>query len=199
MKTKITAIDNLLALQKKGQGVRSISINAVLTSLNLPTVPEFVEYWVIKGIRDIRFNFVRPEGRAADHKDLVPRFREAMPLLLKAVAMNERQWKINLSFGEIPYCVYPQKFFANRPFRKRYIGEYRDRRTHVSSFNNPGNDGLSDGDGRQRFVWQDLKMDVLKQLTPACRQCQWIDVCGGVWKNYIALYGDEEFSPLDVE
>ncbi len=199
MNTKKDAIDNLLSLQREGKGVRSISINAVLTSLNLPTLPEFVEYWAGKGIRDIRFNFVRPEGRAADHKELVPRFTQAMPLLLKAVALNERKWKINLSFGEIPYCIYPQRFFANRVFRGRYIGEYRDRRTHVSSFNNPGNDGLSDEDGRQRFVWQDLKVDVLKQLTPACRRCRWIDVCGGVWKNYIALYGDEEFSPLDVD
>ncbi len=190
-KTKLTALRNLLHLQKQG-GINNISLNAVLTRQNLPGLLDYIRFYTGLGLRDLRFNVVRPEGRAAEMRDMVPQYKEIMPSLLQAVVQNERHWHIRLSFGEIPYCQYPESWMDNDHLRSRYIGEYIDRRTAVSSFNNPGAE-LADEDGRQRFTWQDLKADVLKRFVPACERCPWASVCGGVWINYLEMYGDEEF------
>ncbi|RJO66892.1 MAG: radical SAM protein [Myxococcales bacterium] len=192
---KMRAIRNLTKLKASGMRDLTISINAVLNKKNLPTLDRFVKFFKHLGIVDIRFNFIRPEGRAAGRKDIVCTFSEAMPKLMELVALNGREWKIRLSFGEIPYCVYRSDFFKIEPLRRAYIGEYVDRRTFVSTFGNtPG--PLSDNDGHQRFIWQDLKMNKLKSFVSACTSCAWREVCGGVWTNYLEMYGDKEFRTL---
>lgn len=192
---KMSAIRNLVKLRKLGICNTVVSINAVLNARNLPTMNRFLALFARMGIRDIRLNYIRPEGRALDKHDLTPRYGEAMPKLMELVALNEGTHRIRLTFGEIPPCVFPASFFGNRELRRRYIGEYTDRRTLVTTFGNMESH-LSDREGRQRFVWQDLKMDELKTFVPACRACAWCGICGGVWKNYLSMYGDEEFTSL---
>ncbi len=191
---KLKAIRNLTKLKARGHGI-SISINAVLNRKNLPTLDEFVRFFNHLGILDLRFNFIRPEGGAAGNKELVPTYRTAMPKLMELVRLNEALSGTRLTFGEVPYCAYPRAFFSKPGLRRKYIGEYTDRRTFVSTFGNA--DGhLTDGGGRQRFVWQDLKMDELKIFVPACERCVWREVCGGVWTHYVEMYGGGEFLPL---
>ncbi len=197
LKRKLTAIRNIVTMRKAGHKI-TLSINAVLNNRNYPTMDRYVAFYKQLGITDIRFNFIRPEGRSLDHLDIVPSFSETMPKIMETVLANENRHKIFLSFGEIPYCVYPSEFFSNKTLRKKYIGEYRDRRTHVSTFGNqPGN--LSDDNGKQRFVWQDLRMNELKTYVDECRSCPWVEVCGGVWTHYLEIYGDSEFKSLEVE
>ena len=199
LETKIAALKNLARLKEEGEPAASVSINAVLNRLNLRGLDAFIEFFMDLGVRDVRFNFIRPEGRAGlpeSIRELVPRFTEAVPHLVALARENEKKWRIKLSFGEIPYCIYPRSLFANPSFRARYVGEYRDRRTHVSSFRNPGGDRKEDM-GRQRFIWQNLKIDVLKRFASSCRECAWADVCGGVWIRYLETYGEDEFHPAE--
>lgn len=192
---KMRAIRNLTKLRSQGMTDLYISVNAVLNKKNLPTLHNFISFLKHLGILDIRFNFIRPEGRARNNEEVVCTYKEAMPKLMELVRLNESMYKIRLTFGEIPYCVFPPAFFENTQLRRKYIGEYTDRRTFVSTFGNrEGN--LTDGTGRQRFVWQDLKMDELKSFVAACERCVWRGICGGVWTNYLEMYGDEEFEPL---
>jgi MoaA/NifB/PqqE/SkfB family radical SAM enzyme len=192
---KMTAIRNLIRLRKEGIRETVISINAVLNAMNLPTMDRFIAFFSHVGIRDIRLNFIRPEGRAANSEDLIPTYKAAIPQLMELVALNEAKFNIRLTFGEIPACVFPKSFFNNTTLRHRYVGEYTDRRTFVTTFGNKEGH-LTDGTGRQRFVWQDLKMDELKSYVAACETCVWRGVCGGVWTNYLEMYGDEEFEPI---
>ncbi len=195
---KLRAIRNLIRLRKDGVCKTVISINAVLNQKNLPTLPRFVRFFRQLGISDIRFNYIRPEGRAKDKQDLVPRYHEAIPQILDLIDLNEREFKIRLTFGEIPYCAFPPDFFNDLDKRHRYIGEYTDIRTFVSSFGNP-TDRLTDEEGTQRFIWQDLKKEELKSLTTACKSCLWLPICGGVWSNYLEIYGESEFSAITEE
>ncbi len=192
---KMQAIRNITHLRKEGVVDAVISLNAVLNRLNLPTMDRFIRLFKHLGIHDIRLNFIRPEGRARNNEEIVSTYREAMPKLMELVDLNEREFKIRLTFGEIPYCIFPESFFADVARRHQYIGEYTDRRTFVSTFGNQESH-LTDGTGRQRFVWQDLKMDELKSFVAACEGCTWRGVCGGAWTNYIEMYGDEEFAAL---
>lgn len=193
---KMTAIRNLLKLKKQGVANIVISINAVLNSRNLPTMDRFVKFFHHIGITDIRLNYIRPEGRAEGDKQLVPKYTESMNKLMELVKLNEKVHRIRLTFGEIPPCVFPSSFFKNDLLRNKYIGEYTDRRTFVTSFANQSDGRLADSEGKQRFVWQDLKMDELKSLTEECKQCAFVSVCGGVWKNYLEMHGDSEFKAL---
>jgi len=192
---KIKAIRNLLKLKKQGFNI-VISLNAVLNAMNLPTMDQFIKFFRHIGITDIRLNYIRPEGRAENSKELVQKYTDAMEKLMQLVKQNEQQFKIRLTFGEIPPCVFPASFFNNETLRCKYIGEYTDRRTFVTSFANQSDGRLSDSEGKQRFVWQDLKMEELKTLTEQCKKCAFVSVCGGVWKNYLQMHGDEEFKAL---
>jgi len=197
LKSKLTAIRNITHIKKVHPAVR-ISINSVLNRRNFATMDRYVAFYKQLGIDDIRFNFIRPEGRSLHNPDIVPTYAEVMPKIMETIRRNEDEFKIHMSLGEIPYCVYPSDFFADKRLRMLYIGEYRDRRTHVSTFgNNPG--GIADTEGKQRFVWQQLRMDELKQFVSECHSCPWQPVCGGVWKHYIEMYGEAEFKRLLVE
>lgn len=193
---KMRAIRNLIRLRRIGTVEAVISLNAVLNRKNLPSMDRYILFFRGLGITDIRLNYIRPEGGAKDNRELVPSYAESMAAIMELVERNEGEFGIRLSLGEIPPCVFPQTFFSDDTLRERYIGEYSDRRTFVTSFaNRPG--PMCDEGGRQRFIWQDLKMDELKTLTEACKSCTFLESCGGVWTNYLEMYGDSEFSPLN--
>ena len=48
--------------------------------------------------------------------------------------------------------------------------------------------------GRSRFNWQDRKKMDLKGGPRACSSCVRRPVCEGVWKGYLDIYGDEDFT-----
>jgi len=198
LKSKLTAIRNITHIRKKHPSVR-ISINSVLNRKNYKTMDRYVAFYKQLGIDDIRFNFIRPEGRSLNNPEIVPRYAEVMPKIMETVSRNENEFKVHMSLGEIPYCVYPADFFADKRLRMLYIGEYRDRRTHVSTFGNNPDGKFADNDGKQRFVWQELRMDALKQFVGECAYCPWQTVCGGVWIHYVEMYGEGEFKRLLVE
>ena len=187
---KVQAIKNINALRAEGLPIERISLNPVLNRMNMEDMEGFVAYYKALGVKDIRFNAIRPEGGAHNSQSLVPRYHELMPHIIAAIRANEARHRIVLTFGEIPLCVWPKTFFKSDTLTRRYIGELRDLPTNVTEFITP------DDDGRRRFLWQDLKCDVLKTLTEACKSCALVKQCGGVWTNYIEMYGEHEFSPM---
>ena len=52
------------------------------------------------------------------------------------------------------------------------------------------------GPMRDRFVWQQVKRDVLKTMGPDCGRCSHQGRCEGIWASYAQLYGFSELSPL---
>lgn len=191
---KVKAIYNFRRLQREGSGLEGLSMNPVLNKLNLPTMVEFIEFYLKLGVDDIRFNYIRPEGRAAESKEIIPGYTEAMPHIMRVILKNERDWNADITFGEVPWCQWPAEIFENDYLRGRYIGEFRDTRTIVTSYKAAR---AAENDGKRRFVWQELKRNVLKTYVPACRKCPVREVCGGVWRNYGDLYGGAEFHPIE--
>ncbi len=190
-KSKIKGIKNLVELQNEGKLLHNISFNAVLNKINYKYIVSFIKFYKKIGIRDIRFNFVRPEGRAENNKDIVPTFEEVMPFVLKSILFNENFINISLSFGEIPLCVYPEEVLRNNYLCENYIGEFRDVPTNVTTF------GASDKvDGRMRFIWEDVRKGLLKTILLKCKGCRLLNLCGGVWKGYTKLYGEKEFNAI---
>ncbi len=196
---KCAAIRNLQRSQRQGALRDGLSVNIVLNGWNYPALPKMLRFFYnTMGLADLRANFIRPEGYAVGNADLTPTLTDVMPVLMKAVLLNEYHFKKELTFGGVPLCMFPQEFLGNRHVLQRYLGDvYRDLSTSCSVRTEGVETGVARTEnGRARFNWQDRKRYDLKDKPLRCRRCALNSVCEGLWMNYSDLYGSDELSPL---
>lgn len=208
---KCAAIRHLKQREAEGFLRDGVSVNIVLNGWNYRHLPKMMKFFYEDlDLRDLRVNFVRPEGYAEGSADLTPKYTDVVPILVKAILLNELHFKRVFTFGGFPQCVLPRHLLADEDLMRRYSGEYRDLSTDCSvrsdtttDPNRPGGHGevLTEGvsvieEGRARFNWQDRKKYDLKGGPAACPTCLRRPVCEGVWKGYLDIYGDAEFKSL---
>ena len=185
---KVAAVRNLVALRDEGRLPHGVAINALVLRPTLRHLPAMARFFRSLGLRDVRFNSMRREGRALDHAGLLPRFRDVTPLLLRLVEANERRLRIVVSFGDFPFCVLPWPLLTNADLFRAYVGEHHDLVTDVSLSYAPPRAEPS----TTRFNWQDCKLADLKFKPPACSGCRLGRDCEGVWRSYAEAYGTDE-------
>lgn len=191
LERKIRAISNLVKRRDQGLLPDGVSVNPVFSRPNAPHSEDYMRFFMGLGIRDFRFNFIRPESKAKDDKDLIPQFHEVVPHILRLILRNEKEWKVSLSFGAIPYCVLPVPLQSRWPLlRKYFYEESNDLPTDVS-YLVPGTGG-----GVHRFNWQQQNRDFFRIKVDSCRSCGLNDVCAGIYRDYLGLYGNDEFVPV---
>ncbi|MCB9791718.1 MAG: radical SAM protein [Alphaproteobacteria bacterium] len=196
---KVKALKILLSKRDEGLLPDNVSVNIVLNGWNYKQLPKMLQFFYGLGLDDVRANFIRAEGYAEEEPSLTPRYTEVVPVLMKAVLLNEHHFKQRFTFGGVPLCVLPMEFLANRRLSKRYLGEFWDLDTDCSIRATGGGAGYGIAEvegGRARFNWQDRKRYDLKHHVERCYRCRYTDVCEGVWKNYLRFHGDAEFTPL---
>ncbi len=195
---KCTAIRNLLLRKREGHLADGVSVNIVLNAKNGPHLLAMMKFFFdTMGLDDLRVNFVRPEGYAEGNGDLVPTYTATVPLLLKAILLNEYHFKKTFTFGGFPLCVLPEELLRSRHLLAKYCGDiFRDLSTDCSIRAESEYGVASFDGGRARFNWQDRKRFDLKHHTDACSRCALTDVCEGVWRGYLDIYGDAEVAPL---
>ncbi len=191
---KRQALEHLVAAREQGRLPDNVSVNPVLHERILDRLAGLVAFFQGLGIDDVRFNSYRPVDGGEHDRALCPRFSDAVGSLVTLIHENERRLHAHLTFGDVPYCVWPWAFLANPYLLGRYIGEHHDLTTSVAIFA----DGRSDHpqeDGLARFNWAEAKRDHLKVKAPACESCAWDTICEGFWKEYIDLYSAAELKP----
>lgn len=194
---KATALRILCKKRDEGRLVDNVSVNIVLNGWNYKVLPKMLKYFFGLGLDDVRANFIRSEGYADEDYSLTPAYDVVVPVLMKAVVLNEFHFKKSFTFGGFPLCVLPTEFLANRRLSRKYLGEFRDLDTDCSIRSTGGDYGIAKvEDGRARFNWQDRKRFDLKHHMEKCHRCAYAHVCEGVWKMYLTIHGDEAFSPL---
>ncbi|MCP4806975.1 MAG: radical SAM protein [Proteobacteria bacterium] len=194
---KATALRILCKKRDEGRLVDNVSVNIVLNGWNYKVLPKMLKYFFGLGLDDVRANFIRSEGYADEDYSLTPAYDLVVPVLMKAVVLNEFHFKRSFTFGGFPLCVLPTEFLANRRLSRKYLGEFRDLDTDCSVRSSGGDHGIAKvEDGRARFNWQDRKRFDLKHHMEKCHRCAYAHVCEGVWKMYLTIHGDEAFSPL---
>ena len=202
---KCTAIRNLLARKRAGALADGVSVNIVLNGWNYRALPKMLKFFYeTMGLDDVRVNFVRPEGYAEGNPDLTPAYSDVIPILTKAILLNEFHFKKTFTFGGIPMCVLPEELLRSRRLLTKYCGDiYRDLSTDCSIRAGsavglvPENAGVSIIDsGRARFNWQDRKRFDLKNAPDACQTCTKVHLCEGVWRGYVDIHGDKEIFPV---
>ena len=191
LEKKIQALKNLVEARGRGFFKDGVSLNPVLCRPNAPHMEGYVRFFKSLGINDIRFNFIWPESRVKNDKTVVPRFQDVVPPILGLILKNEKEIKIRVSFGGIPYCVLPPFIHENWDLLRRYFYEEgMDLPTEVS-FLWPDQKG-----GAQRFNWHEKGRDVFRAKVPACASCSLDRFCMGVYRSYLDLHGDSEIHPI---
>lgn len=195
---KCTAIRNLMQRKNEGHLRDGVSVNVVLNAKNAPHLLRMMRFFFdTMGLDDLRVNFVRPEGYAEGNPELVPTYTDVVPLLTKAILLNEYHFRKTFTFGGFPLCVLPEALLRSRHLLAKYCGDvYRDLSTDCSIRAESEYGVASLEDGRARFNWQDRKRYDLKHHMASCAKCALTDVCEGVWNGYLDLYGAGEFAPL---
>ncbi|MFH1435804.1 MAG: radical SAM protein [Pseudomonadota bacterium] len=192
---KVRAIKNLLQLHAGGKLPHNVSLNAVLTRYVLRSMAPFCAFFKKMGCSDVRFNMIRTDTCMERGKELTPGLSELGPAVIKTILANEKILKMEVSFGDIPLCVYPWDILRNRRLVSRYVGELRDLDTSCAVFGSPA-DGSVDA---QRFKWTDRKKEALKVRTGECGTCTAAGLCEGVWRSYVELNGTDEIKAVRVK
>ncbi|MBI4676595.1 MAG: radical SAM protein [Elusimicrobia bacterium] len=190
---KVAAIRNLRALRGEGRLPDNVSLNPVLCRRNMRELKEYVLFFGGLGVDDVRFNFIWPHGEVPRDRDWIPSYREAMPHVARMMLLCERSLKAHVTFGAVPKCMLRLAKVSSKLLE--YLGaKYLDEAVF-----DPSNDvSMANLEGRpqDRFVWQEVKRDVFKTMSPKCRGCRFYAGCDGVWKSYAELYGLGELDPL---
>jgi len=198
---KKSGIAYLLAKKAEGHMVDNVSVNVVVNAWNYRYLPNIMRFFFELGLDDVRANFVRSEGYAETETSLVPRLTDVVPYVLKAVLLNELHYKRTFTLGGFPLCVLPPELLGNKALARKYVGEFRDLDTDCS-IKTLNSDGFPEGiatieEGRARFNWQDRKRyDLKAQPQHRCEGCRYLNVCEGVWKNYLSIHGDGDLSAI---
>lgn len=186
--------------EKRAQGYLKdgLSVNIVLNGWNYRYLPKMLRFFYEEmELDDVRVNFVRPEGYAVGSKSLTPEYHKVVPVLMKAILLNEYHFKNTFTFGGFPLCVLPRDLTRSEALLKKYMGEYRDLSTDCSIRSEGVEDGVTRIDnGRARFNWQDRKRHDLKGHPRACDDCTRVNLCEGVWQGYLDIWGDEAFTAI---
>jgi MoaA/NifB/PqqE/SkfB family radical SAM enzyme len=189
LEMKLKAIENLVAARDSGRLPDNVSLNPVLNRLNAPLMEGYIQFFILRGINDIRFNFIWPQSRVLKDTSVVPRFRDVIADVLKVILRNERQWKISITFGAIPFCVVPDFFQKRKDLLFKYFSEEANDHPTDVGFINPDEEGTVN-----RFTLKARTRYDHRMKLPVCRNCRFDSECLGIWRSYIDLYGSEEFS-----
>ena len=190
---KVAAIKNMVALKRGGFFPDSISLNPVLCRPTLWDMETYIAFVGKLGLDDIRFNYIWPHGEVRSDRSWIPSLREAMPEIVRLMLVNEKRLGKHLSFGGLPKCALLLAGLSGR-LMDYLAAKYLDE----AGFD-PANDvsmATKRGPMEERFVWQQVKRDVLKTKPTACAACAEQARCEGIWGSYAELYGFEELRPL---
>lgn len=199
---KVRGIQNLKARMATGALRDGLSINIVLNGWNYRQLPKMLRFFFEElELSDVRANFIRPEGYAVGNADLTPTLTAVVPVLVKAVLLNEYRFRRTFTFAAVPLCLLPAELLSSKNLLEKYVGDvYRDLSTDCSIRNEGTDGGVAEVEERRsRFNWQDRKRYDLKERSKACEGCEAGAACDGVWAGYADIYGTGELAPLTTE
>ena len=108
------SIEYTTTVESQGRLPDGVSVNVVLNRYNYRHLPKMMRFFYEPlGLDDLRVNFIRPEGRAEGDPALTPRYGDVVPVLMKAVLLNEYHFEQHFSFGGFPMCVLPAELLQS--------------------------------------------------------------------------------------
>ncbi|MEM7155600.1 MAG: radical SAM protein [Myxococcota bacterium] len=177
----ITGIDKL---RERGQRVTANMCVCEESYRSLPDYPGLVSK---HGIKQLHIDIVRPQssGIKTDEylREIMPKYSVMAPYydeMLQGFDAWDPNFDVNI--GNLPYCVLPQW-----GHRIHHGGENTVTQSTSSS-------GL-ENEARNKYAVHNRQ----RTYTERCTECAFADRCSGVFKDYIQVYGDDEFQPVSLE
>ena len=135
-------------------------------------------------IKNITFSFIYPAGAALKNKNIFPQLSKVEPCLQKAFKLC-RQNKIDFSIstcGTVPLC---------------FLKGYEDILLKQQELDQPDNVGLVDAQKDVEYELATKKFHKKTKIKSSkCVDCFYNKKCGGIWRDYVEMYGMDELSPI---
>ena len=180
------------AFEQTIQGIKNVlTYPAVDVSVN--TVPIKINYLYLLetgklisslGVKAWNILDLIPDGYGKDFYNIL-----SVKMTDLSVAVNNLSSIINkfnlITFFDYPLCLFDQKFRNS---------------SHVNFITARGRIGIEKQVGYkpERFKESDKNFyeDIHKERIKVCKNCKFSKFCGGVWKDYVDLYGEKEIELL---
>jgi len=177
-----------LSFEQTIQGIKNIkkysfidvSVNTVPIKPNFQYLPEIGKLLLSLGVKAWNILDLIPDGYGLDfYKILVVKMSDIHESFsgLKNIIKD-----FNLvTFFDFPLCLFPEDFHENR---------------HVNFITAEGRIDIEKqvGYNPKRFKKSknDIYQDIHKKRIKVCHKCKFFKSCGGIWENYLDLYGEKE-------
>ena len=176
-------VDGIAKLRSYDQRVTTnICVNAE-SYRSLPDFPELVETY---GISQLHLDIVRPASTGMRTQQyltsIITRYTEMVPYyreMLEGFEAYDPSFDVNV--GNLPYCLLPD--WGHK------IHHAGDNTVTQSA----GAEGLENVDDKYAVHRSQ------RTYTERCGPCAFRSRCTGVFREYLALYGDTEFQPVSLE
>lgn len=161
-----------------------ININTVVNKINLDHLKAIGELILSLDLRDWYLLDLIPDGMAKKYYSLLrARFQDIAREFASLEEMSDRfQW---MGWFDFPMCVVTPSFLERENVTFVNAQKRREAATQL-------------GYGAKRMSRQKdgLYKDVHRTQIDICQQCKFYKSCGGIWKDYLALFGGREIEEL---
>ncbi|MDP1852665.1 MAG: radical SAM protein [Candidatus Omnitrophota bacterium] len=187
-KILIKAFKNVRKYYKK-----AFLVNVTITKHNAASLLDIFKVVSKYSPRCVRYLNLVPSGNAKnDYKNLVVNFSKLKQYILK-LAEYSKESGIPLRFGGVPLCILGKDNFM-------YAFEVYEPEMRIGKrFKNDSemclwNREISTRKSISNFSSNIIDMSRIK--IAKCIKCRLFSVCGGIFEEYLKIYGDKEFAPF---
>ena len=153
-----------------------VVLNSVVVRANMTQLPRMAELFTRLDVVSFQLAFVHALGAAGDDiTGVMPRFTEAMPWILRALAVG-RAAGVRCWTEAVPLCFLPGF--------EQHASEPRIPRTRIVDAERVVDDYTA------------TRRDEGKAKGPPCVGCSLDALCEGPWREYPATYGWDELRPV---
>lgn len=157
-----------------------LNISTVVSSPNYQHLSEISELVLSLGIKNWYLLDLIPEGAAKDNYMSLAVTQKELSRVLNG--LNPIAEKFNeLGFFDFPFCLFSPEMIANKKIN--YINTQKRGETTEQVGFSP-----------ERIVKDErgLYSDELRRQVEVCGKCLFQEKCGGVWREYLDKFGEEE-------
>jgi len=162
----------------------TIIVNVVVSQLNYQYLTEIGKLLLSLKIKSFNTLDIIPDGHAKDaYRTLVVKMNDL------STSLNNLESIINkfslITFFDFPLCLF------NANLRENSHTTFITAQGRITTAKQVGYKPR-----RLKKEKKDIYTDIHKERIKICNKCQFYKECGGVWKDYLDLYGEKEIITL---
>lgn len=157
----------------------------VISKINMIHLPATSKLLADLEIKKLTVAFPHAEDFSMDEfKKVVPRYSELQPYLNETIDCC-CNYNMSVVFETIPYCVFPNRLDYWKHSLDANLSMYG--KLNPGFIQATGNTEISD--------WERVRKTI-KYKGDRCHECVFDKACEGPWREYVDVFGDQEFIPI---